>query len=111
LGIAGILSGFSIATDVVRHNRRADVAMHLAQRTAEQMMALPSSHASIITGSHDGPAFDRHGRLADVLPSDGYRCNWFVMNYPKMVGMREVDVTCSWNDGRARAVTLKMWRE
>jgi hypothetical protein len=111
IGLAATFSSFSTMTQLVAHNRRVDLAMHLAQQTAEELISLTRDHALLQDGPHTGPCFDNDALLIDCgdLKDDGFRLQWRVGPYKPMDGMSEIQLSARF--GAKGTVNLTTYRE
>lgn len=105
LGVAGILSAYSTATNLDNHQHRVSSALHVGESVVEELLLLQQIDADLTAGSHGPRGYDVDGnRLAGA---GFYAVNWVISPGPH-ARARRIEVRVTWSDriGPSQSLTL-----
>jgi Tfp pilus assembly protein PilV len=88
IGIAAAIQTLPVSNVSTTRSRNITLATNLAQEKIEELEAVPFGHADLAAGSHTDPdnPIDRH-----------FTRSWNVTDDIPITGMKELDVTVSFN--------------
>lgn len=108
IGLSASLGLVTSLTELKEHQRHMTQVMAIAEATIEELLLAPSTDDDLLAGDHGPRYFDSMGLEASF---GMYEAKWKVTGAKPIAGIRQVDVTVRWMEGRrVKTYVITTWR-
>jgi hypothetical protein len=104
IGLAGVVQFAGYAETMTGHQQNMAGAVHVAEKTMEELLLLYPDDARLISGPHNGPHYDKVG---NVNAGGLFSTSWSVDAGVPLPGARTIEVVVTWTE-RAQTKTTRL---